>query len=82
MAATTDDRPTSQTREVFRILSSQLATQLSKMHTAINGALPGLNGQLKSAGVAELVETSVETPSATPRTGEPNDDKAEDDNGR
>lgn len=63
VAASTDARPTSQTREVFRILSGQLDTQLSKVRSAITASLPALNSQLKAAGVAELTETSVETPS-------------------
>jgi hypothetical protein len=33
------------------------------MRAAISASLPALNSQLKSAGVAELTETSVETPS-------------------
>ena len=63
VAASTDARPTSQTLEVFKVLSAQLDTQLGKMRSAISSGLPGLNAQLKSAGLAELTETSVETPS-------------------
>jgi len=77
VAASTDARPTSQTREVFKILSAQLDTQLGKMHSAISTSLPGLNSQLKSAGVAELTETSVETPSRAGAAAM--DDTADDD---
>jgi photosystem II stability/assembly factor-like uncharacterized protein len=79
VASGTDARPTNQTREVFRILSGQLDTQLSRVHSAINASLPGLNAQLKSAGLAELVETSVETPSGAPAVSRGSEDaEAED----
>ncbi|MEP6507076.1 MAG: glycosyl hydrolase [Gemmatimonadales bacterium] len=82
VASSTDARPTSQTREVFRVLSGQLDTQLAKMRSAIGGSLPSLNSQLKTAGVAELVETSVETPSAaTTQSDDLTSDEMEDDDG-
>ncbi|MEO5904645.1 MAG: glycosyl hydrolase [Gemmatimonadaceae bacterium] len=71
VASSTDARPTSQTREVFRVLSRQLDSQLAKMRAALSGSMPALNGQLKAAGLSELVETSVEVPSASPT---PSDD--------
>jgi photosystem II stability/assembly factor-like uncharacterized protein len=87
VASGTDARPTSQTREVFRILSGQLDTQLGHVRSAISTSLPDLNRQLKSAGVAELVETAVEVPSSAPAAlrGQDNDaatDQFDDDDGK
>ncbi len=79
VASGTDARPTNQTREVFRVLSAQLDTQLSRVRAAISASLPALNGQLKSAGVAPLVETAVEVPSTvTPVASGQEDEPAED----
>jgi photosystem II stability/assembly factor-like uncharacterized protein len=52
-----DAPPTSQTLEVFRILSAQLETQLARIRDAVSSSLPGLNGQLSAAGLASIVET-------------------------
>jgi hypothetical protein len=78
VASGNDARPTNQTREVFRILSGQLDTQLSRLHSAISTSLPGLNAQLKGAGVAELVETSVEVPSSAATVTRGAEDDADD----
>jgi len=77
VASGSDARPTNQTREVFRILSAQLDTHLNRVHSAINASLPGLNAQLNSAGLAPLVETSVETPSYAPAAGRAGEDEAD-----
>jgi photosystem II stability/assembly factor-like uncharacterized protein len=79
VASGTDARPTNQTREVFRILSGQLDTQLGRIHSAINTSLPGLNAQLRSAGLPELVETSVETPSTPPAASRGTEDTSSED---
>ena len=82
VASSTDARPTSQTREVFRVLSAQLDAQLTKMRSALTASLPSLNAQLKSAGVAELVETSVEVPTASSTASDDvTSDEGEDDDG-
>jgi hypothetical protein len=84
VASGTDARPTSQTREVYRVLSGQLDAQLAKMRSAIGGSLASLNAQLKSAGLAELVETSVETPSVTSAQSDDDvtSDEPDDDDGK
>ncbi|HZK77716.1 MAG TPA: glycosyl hydrolase [Gemmatimonadaceae bacterium] len=79
VASSSDARPTSQTREVFKSLSAQLDAQLAKMRSALSSSLPGLNQQLKAAGMSELVETSVETPSGRPASAQ--DITSDDDDG-
>lgn len=59
VASSSDSRPTDQTREVFRILSAQLNTQLERVAAAMR-LLPSLNSQLKAAGLADIVPTTVE----------------------
>ncbi len=67
VASSADARPTDQTREVFRILSAQLETQLSRLESAMR-ALAGVNGDLKNAGLKEIVPGTDEpkTPSRAP----------------
>ena len=69
VAASADARPTDQTREVFRILSAQLDTQLARLNTAMQ-SLVSINADLKSAGLAAIVP-STDEPKNTPavRTG-------------
>jgi hypothetical protein len=55
----TDARPTDQTREVFRALSTQLDSQLAKLNTAMQ-SLPSINADLKSAGLSEIVPSTDE----------------------
>jgi hypothetical protein len=63
VAASTDARPTDQTLEVFRLLSAQLETELSRIRTAINASLPPLNRELTASNVAAIVESTTEPPS-------------------
>jgi hypothetical protein len=60
VASGTDARPTDQTLEVYRILSSQLDVQLNKIHSALNSSLPTLNQQLKAANLTPIVESTEE----------------------
>ncbi|MEO8193562.1 MAG: glycosyl hydrolase [Gemmatimonadales bacterium] len=69
VASSTDARPTSQTREVFRILSAQLEVQLGRIRTALNQSLPGLNRDLAAAGLPPLVESTAEIQTAQPARG-------------
>ena len=60
VAASSDARPTNQTLEVYRILSGQLETQLSKIRAALNQSLPALNRDLASASLPPIVESTAE----------------------
>ncbi|HYN82441.1 MAG TPA: glycosyl hydrolase [Gemmatimonadaceae bacterium] len=66
VAASADARPTDQTREVFRTLSVQLDTQLSRLGAAL-GALPAINADLKAAGQKEIVPSTEEPKPAANR---------------
>lgn len=59
VASDSDTRPTSQTREVFRILSAQLDVQLERMKRALTG-VSALNAQLTSAGLQPIVPSTTE----------------------
>ena len=59
VAASTDARPTDQTREAFRILSGQLDAELNRLSTAM-GSLASINADLKTAGLAEIVPSTDE----------------------
>ena len=61
VAASTDARPTSQTREVFRVLSAQLDAQLTKIECAVSSSLPKLNQQLTAAGSSRLSRAPPKT---------------------
>ena len=67
VAASSDARPTDQTREVFKILSAQLDAQLARLNTAMQG-LSSINADLKSAGLAEIVPSTDEPKNAAPST--------------
>jgi hypothetical protein len=64
VASGVDARPTDQTREVFRILSTQLDALLARLNTAMQG-LSSVNGELKSTGLAEVVPSTDEPKSAS-----------------
>ncbi|MEO5589559.1 MAG: glycosyl hydrolase [Gemmatimonadaceae bacterium] len=64
VAASTDARPTSQTMEVFRVLSGQLDTQVSKIRAALKSSLPALNRELTAAGLKPIVESTDEVPAS------------------
>ncbi|HEY8166660.1 MAG TPA: hypothetical protein VIF83_13995, partial [Gemmatimonadaceae bacterium] len=68
VASDSDTRPTAQTREVFRILSAQLETQLERMRVAMKGLAP-LNSHLTSAGVPLIVPSTAEIPLVRPPSG-------------
>ncbi|MEO8576673.1 MAG: glycosyl hydrolase, partial [Gemmatimonadales bacterium] len=79
VAASADARPTNQTLEVYRILSAQLETQLSKIRAALNQSLPALNRDLASASLPPIVESTAEvtTPGAPSGAGDTGDDNEE-----
>jgi hypothetical protein len=68
VASDSDTRPTSQTREVFRILSGQLDAQLERLRVAMKGLGP-LNTQLKSTGLPLILPSTDEIPAVRPATG-------------
>jgi hypothetical protein len=57
VAASADARPTNQTLEVYRILSSQLDAEVAKIHSALASSLPALNSYLTGAGLSPMVQT-------------------------
>ena len=59
VAASTDARPTDQTREAFRILSGQLDGELNRLNAAM-GSLASINADLKAAGIAEILPSTDE----------------------
>jgi photosystem II stability/assembly factor-like uncharacterized protein len=68
VASDSDTRPTSQTREVFRILSGQLDAQLERLRVAMKG-LGALNTQLTSAGLPLILPSTDEIPAVRSATG-------------
>jgi hypothetical protein len=79
VASSADARPTSQTLEVYRVLSAQLDDQVAKIHSALRASLPGLNQQLTAAGLQPIVESTEEIRSDNPVRSDDMDD--EEDNG-
>ncbi len=63
VAASTDAKPTSQTLEVFRILSAELDTHVNRIHNALKATLPGLNKQLSDLKLKPIVESTDEVTS-------------------
>ncbi|MDO8502059.1 MAG: glycosyl hydrolase [Gemmatimonadaceae bacterium] len=61
VAASTDARPTSQTLEVYRILSAQLDAQLGRIRSALNQSLPILNRDLSAVSLPPIVESTAES---------------------
>jgi hypothetical protein len=59
VASSADARPTDQTKEVFRTLSAQLDTQLSRLGSAL-ASLGAINTDLKAAGLREIVPSTEE----------------------
>ena len=66
VAASTDARPTDQTRQVFELLSKQLDTQVQRIRAALGQSLPGLNRQLTASSLPPIVESTAEPPSTPP----------------
>jgi hypothetical protein len=60
VAGSAEARPTEQTTQVFRALSTQLDSELAKMRHALDGSLPKINSVLKRAGQPEIVPRAVE----------------------
>jgi len=60
----TDARPTSQSYEVFRVLSADLETQLTAMRAAMTELLPKVNAALAAAGLPAIVPRAVDVPAA------------------
>ncbi|MFN2563521.1 MAG: WD40/YVTN/BNR-like repeat-containing protein, partial [Gemmatimonadaceae bacterium] len=57
-----DNRPTAQSYAVFNQLSAQLDRELGRMRRAMDGTLPRINEQLRSAGEREIVPRAVDVP--------------------
>ena len=60
----TDARPTSQSYEVFRLLSADLEKQLATMRAAMTELLPKVNAALATAGLPAIVPRAVDVPAA------------------
>jgi len=60
VAASADARPTDQTLEVYRILSTQLEGELARIRSALTLSLPALNRELAASNVAAIVESTAE----------------------
>ena len=81
VAASTDARPTDQTREVFANLSRQLDAQVAKIRSALSQSLPSLNRMLAASNVAPLVESTTEPPRAAAAASSTDAEEMEDDEG-
>jgi hypothetical protein len=57
VAASTDARPTDQTREVLANLSRQLDAQIAKIRNALRQSLPALNRTLAGGGASFYLTT-------------------------
>jgi hypothetical protein len=79
VAASTDARPTDQTREVFTTLSRQLDTQLQKIRSTLSRSLPALNRTLTSASLPPIVESTDEPQQESTGARARGDDAEEDD---
>jgi hypothetical protein len=79
VAASTDARPTDQTREVFDVLSRQLDGQIAKIRSALAQSLPALNRQLTGANLPPIVESTAEPP-ANPPPGDAGDEEQGEEN--
>ena len=65
VAASTDARPTDQTREVLANLSRQLDAQIAKIRNALRQSLPALNRTLAGSNLPPIVESTAEAPPST-----------------
>lgn len=68
VASSADARPTSQTLEVFSLLSEQLEGQIATIHAALNQSLPAMNKELGAGGLPPIVESTdePESPASQP----------------
>jgi len=57
-----DAKPTTQVREVFRILSDSLAIQTGRLRRALDGSLPAINRELERLGLNAIVPSTEELP--------------------
>jgi photosystem II stability/assembly factor-like uncharacterized protein len=79
VASSGDARPTSQTLEVYRILSAQIDAQVAKINSAVSSSLPRLNQQLTAANLKPIVESTAEeetSPAPAAAGDEDSDDAA------
>ena len=81
VAASTDARPTDQTREVFAILSRQLDAQVAKIRAALAQSLPSLNRMLAASSLPPLVESTTEPATNNAASSSSDDEEMEDDEG-
>jgi len=79
VAASTDARPTDQTRQVFELLSKQLDTQVQRIRAALGQSLPGLNRQLTASSLPPIVESTAEPPSNPPAPDAGDEENGEED---
>jgi len=62
VVASTDARPTQQSREAFRLLSARLDQELGRLRTAFDETLPRVNALLRASNLAEIVPRPSEVP--------------------
>jgi photosystem II stability/assembly factor-like uncharacterized protein len=76
VVASADARPTSQSYEVFKLLSADLDRQLGTMRAVLGETLPKVNAALVQAGLREIVPSTAEVKGAgqVAGTGEADDD--------
>jgi hypothetical protein len=77
----TDARPTSQSYEVFRVLSADLETQLTAMRAAMTELLPKVNAALAAAGLPAIVPRAVDVPTPQVAASEEEDEAEEEEAG-
>jgi hypothetical protein len=49
-----DGRPTEQSYEVYKVVSAELATELTKLRRVMSANLPKINAMLRAAGLKEI----------------------------
>jgi hypothetical protein len=79
VVASTDARPTSQSYEVFKVLSADLDKQLGAMRAAMGEMLPKVNAALAKAGLREIVPSTAELKSSGQVAGTGGVEEEEDD---
>jgi hypothetical protein len=60
VAGGAEARPTAQTVEVFRILSTQLDLQLKRLRDLLGGGLSGVNAELTRLGLTAITPGTAE----------------------
>jgi hypothetical protein len=76
VVAGTEAKPTSQSYQVFKLLSAALDEQLAKLKTALDGGLGGVNAELSRLGLDRIVPSTAEIgggPDVADESGETGD---------